>query len=267
LITKLFNKHNINHVFLKGTALLAGNYYADLGERMIGDIDVLVVPEQVQLAFDLIKNEGYKSSETSFGHHFFGHSHRHLPRLVKDSAMCAIEIHKKVLVKPYIQYLDSSDILKDKRIVNEFTIPSKHHLFEHTILNLQINDQGNYYKFVNFRTAFDSVSILNKHPEIEIQQKYTTTAFTNYFMLHALFFNDFNWSSTSVWSQLKVAFFKFKTRHHWFLTSWNKLLFFIYYFPFLLHRSWYFITKKGYRTGLIKDRNRVFKEVKEKLFK
>ena len=35
-------KNKINHVFLKGSALIISNEYQALNDRMIGDIDILV---------------------------------------------------------------------------------------------------------------------------------------------------------------------------------------------------------------------------------
>ena len=39
---KLFNTHQIDHVFLKGAAMLITSPYDAINERMVGDIDILV---------------------------------------------------------------------------------------------------------------------------------------------------------------------------------------------------------------------------------
>jgi len=41
-ITALLNKHNISPLFLKGAGNLIEGVYSDLGERLMGDIDLLV---------------------------------------------------------------------------------------------------------------------------------------------------------------------------------------------------------------------------------
>ena len=41
-LSELLYKNNINHIFLKGTALLLSNVFEDIGERMIGDIDFII---------------------------------------------------------------------------------------------------------------------------------------------------------------------------------------------------------------------------------
>ena len=61
-ISTLFKAHEINHVFLKGCALLAGDYFKDFGERMIGDIDILVESDHIEQAFQLLALHGYTKS-------------------------------------------------------------------------------------------------------------------------------------------------------------------------------------------------------------
>ena len=41
-ISEILKKEQIDHVFIKGTALLASDVFKDPAERMIGDIDILV---------------------------------------------------------------------------------------------------------------------------------------------------------------------------------------------------------------------------------
>ena len=47
----------IDHVFLKGTAMLASGYYEDIGERMVGDLDILIESSIIELALTIIKNQ------------------------------------------------------------------------------------------------------------------------------------------------------------------------------------------------------------------
>ena len=41
-LSELLYKNNINHIFLKGTALLLSNVFEDIGERMLCDIDFII---------------------------------------------------------------------------------------------------------------------------------------------------------------------------------------------------------------------------------
>ena len=58
-ISKFLTKNEIKHVFLKGSALIIGEYYSDIGERMINDIDILVEEKNIKKAERLMKEFSY----------------------------------------------------------------------------------------------------------------------------------------------------------------------------------------------------------------
>lgn len=264
-ISNLFNKHQIEHVFLKGAALLAGNYYSDIGERMIGDIDVLVAINQVQEAYALLQENNYTILENIlYTPKLF--KHRHLPRLVKETVMAAIEIHKKVLKKLYFKYLIPSEILNHKNVSEDFSIPNAEHLLEHNVLNLQLNDKGHYYGYINFRAAYDTCVILKKHPTLNIQQNYHKPLFYQYFLRHSLFLKDIDYQPTSIPNKIYLTFFKLKIKHPKFYHFLNRSLFYLDYAKFLINRLGLFIFNKEYRIHIVSDRKRVYREHKNKLF-
>ncbi|HUH28800.1 nucleotidyltransferase family protein, partial [Gelidibacter sp.] len=94
-ISEILKKEQINHVFIKGVALIAGNTFHDPAERMIGDIDILVAHDQIHTAFDLLTDQGYTNTVTS---NIERDNHRHLPRQVSEKQYGAIELHNEVLV-------------------------------------------------------------------------------------------------------------------------------------------------------------------------
>lgn len=264
-ISQLFKKQHISHVFLKGTALLSGNYYKDLGERMVGDIDVLVATNQVQEAYELLQKVNYIPPSTlTFGHKHF--EHKHLPRLTKKNELAAVEIHRKVLAKKHFNHLNPSEILKSKSVNNGISIPNNKHLLEHNVLNLELNDLGNYYNYINLRTAYDTCVILKEHSTINIQSNYSKLLFNNYFLRHSLFLKEINFKPTSLKNHLYITFFKFKITHKGFYSFWKGSLFYLDYTKFLLKRCWFFITNKDYRIDIISDRKRIYREHKKKLF-
>ena len=63
-ISKLFKSNNIDHVFLKGAALVSSIY--SLGIRMVGDIDILINNDQILKAKSLMKDYGYKFKDRPF---------------------------------------------------------------------------------------------------------------------------------------------------------------------------------------------------------
>ena len=90
-ISNLFRSNNIDHVFLKGAALLSSIYKESLGIRMIGDIDVLIKNDQILKAKSLMENHGYKFIDGPFLP--FIDSEKHLNRMIHK---------KKFLLLSYI---------------------------------------------------------------------------------------------------------------------------------------------------------------------
>ncbi len=54
-----FEKHNINSLLLKGAATFCDNYYGDPGARVMGDLDILVHPEQIEKCKAILITQGY----------------------------------------------------------------------------------------------------------------------------------------------------------------------------------------------------------------
>jgi hypothetical protein len=253
-LTILLKSHKINHVFLKGTALIVLGCYDDIAERMLGDIDIIIDSNQLDSAFDLLKKNGYFPIKQTLGADFF--EHKHLPRLKTKKHICAVELHRKLFVSYKDNSLINTNILENKCKKNDISIPSLQHLLRHNILNYQINDNGSMYNSISFRSAYDTISILRKqNTTINL---YNKKVFRNYFNLIGLFFKDL-----SKWTALKTNFttyfYLYKLKHIKFYKFWNKLLRLGKFFALLLKRIPYFITNKGYRKALFTDRKRICK--------
>jgi hypothetical protein len=79
-INRLFARSGIVPIYLKGTANILDCLYEDPGERMIGDIDLLVSDDEFLPAANLLKGEGYEHN-----YPFFDDQQaltKHYPRLV-----------------------------------------------------------------------------------------------------------------------------------------------------------------------------------------
>jgi hypothetical protein len=98
---RLFNKHQINHVFLKGAAMLITKPYDAINERMVGDIDILVSEKDLLRSQQLLIDEGFKavSNEFSFTKGIFPKLHKHLNRIAHPNYIAAVEIHRRLLIK------------------------------------------------------------------------------------------------------------------------------------------------------------------------
>jgi len=164
----LLNQHNITPVFLKGTAHLLENLYADIGERMVGDIDFLVAENQVESVAEILSEVDYKplvkfceaNEKLS----------KHYPRLVHDKWMAAVEIHRRIIQPRHKNNLGYNAIFKDKLQMGGFFVPSYPHQATHNILNIQINDSGFLYAKIMMRQMYDGY-LLSFKPHVVASYK------------------------------------------------------------------------------------------------
>ena len=157
IISNIFTEHNIDYVFLKGSANILSDLYNDIGVRMVGDVDILVKKKSASKAFNLIKKIGYKSDEN-----IFFSSKRHLPRLKNKEKLFSIEIHTGITDKVENNKICSELILRNKCCHNGFFTPNFESMILTNIYNHQINDYG-YVKFsYSLRNLYDSFLIQKK---------------------------------------------------------------------------------------------------------
>lgn len=259
-ISELFNLNQIDHVFLKGSALLASGCYEDNAERMLGDIDILVAPKHLKKAYRLLCDDGYYPSDQTLGNDFF--EHKHLPRLktkLTDTSIAAVEVHRKLFTTHNDDLLNYQAIFNKKKQINTVYIPSNKHLLMHNILNFQINDYGALYNSISFRSTYDTIIIQRSYTGIK--EWYKSKLYKNYFKYTSLFFEDIV-IATNVKTNIFTNFYLFKLKHLKFYKNWNKLIGIIRFSPILLYRLWLFICNKTYRKAIITDRNRIFNHFK-----
>ncbi|MCA0151883.1 nucleotidyltransferase family protein [Winogradskyella vincentii] len=258
-LAQLLDEHHIEYVFLKGAALLVGDYYDDISERMIGDIDILIAESDLEKAFELLKNESYTPLKQTLGNHFF--EHKHLPRLTTKKHICAVELHRKLFISYQHKYLTNSNIIDNKVIYKSLYIPSLQHLSLHNILNYQINDKGHLYKGLNFRASFDTL-VLNKKYEIDLTKNYFNTKLVKQYVYRSNgFFKDFN-NITTIKS---TRFLNFKLNNKWFHKVWYKTLSVYSYLGELIPRFVFFVINSDYRGATWKDRKRIINHLRLKL--
>ena len=94
-ISEILSNKNIKFVFLKGANYLINNIYDEIGERMVGDIDVLVDCNQAKNAQSALIENGYNALKPKT---YIWKKH-HLPRLVNNKKLFAVEVHEKILNK------------------------------------------------------------------------------------------------------------------------------------------------------------------------
>jgi hypothetical protein len=164
-LSKLFNRHQIDYVFLKGAAMLITKPYDTINERMVGDIDILVSENDLSRSQQVLIDEGFKavSNEFSFTKGVFSENYyKHLKRIAHPNHIAAVEIHRHLLVKEN-HLISPKDVLDNKlQSKQSFFIPSKEYLWQHSILNWQYNDSGININVLSFRTILDVLYLESK---------------------------------------------------------------------------------------------------------
>jgi len=153
-LSDLLYKHNINHIFLKGTALLLSNVFEDIGERMIGDIDFIIQHKDEKKIKKVLEKNNYRGKNPVRLFRLF--KPKHLPRRVHKNKTIAIEPHLELLAPGWRGTFNSKALMNDfKEETKKFKTPSKPFLFDHCIYALQIPDQGFFTKNHSHRSIYD----------------------------------------------------------------------------------------------------------------
>ena len=160
-LSKILQKNNIRHVFIKGSAHVSSKIYDDFGERMVGDIDILIEKNQIGNTINLMNKHKYffKDSQSFL-------VSRHLNRLINFNKIFAVELHTKV-VENDKDLLSNELIIKDRKINNDgIYTPSFNHQKLINIYNSEINDLEYYSAKINFRTLYDHISLSSTYENI-----------------------------------------------------------------------------------------------------
>lgn len=169
-LNSLLLNNGVRPIFLKGTGNLLEGLYEDIGERMVGDIDLLFSKKDLQNAIKILKSNGYYTPKNLLNHF---PEHRHYPRMVKLGNIAAVEIHKEVIIEKYRTEFSSEMLCKDFQIINKFSVLSFENQLSLSIISSQINDYGFKLKNFSLRNAYD-VFLLSK----KVDSKKSISTFT-----------------------------------------------------------------------------------------
>jgi hypothetical protein len=151
-INKLLLSKNITPIFLKGASFLVENLYLDIAERMIGDIDFIVSPNDFAKTVAIFKKNDYKSSKKE---ECICLPEKHYPKMVKKGKIAAIEIHSDIILNKNSKLYNYSFFYNTNRIIDKISIPSSENQIIHNCINKQFSDRGRYYKSLALRNSYD----------------------------------------------------------------------------------------------------------------
>ena len=139
-IADLFNKHGIEYVFLKGSAinLLDINYV-----RYCRDIDVLIEKSSIPKAYELLKEVGYKYRNplVSDDSKYISRSH-HLPILINNEG-ALVELHHRVT-----DYLSYKRCPLAESMLKHFELAKKNNV------DIRISDLNHLISHLIYHAAF-----------------------------------------------------------------------------------------------------------------
>jgi hypothetical protein len=247
-LSKLFNKHQIDYVFLKGAAMLITKPYDAINERMVGDIDILVSENDLSRLQKLLIDEGFRevSNEFSFTKGVFPENyHKHLKRIAHPNYIAAVEIHRRLLIKENHLIAPKNVIENKVQPKHGQWTPSNYHLWQHAILNWQYNDNGISQNELAFRTLVDVLYLESKDAKIKIEM--APKAIKHYYSLLSLFYGNYK-----NYSPLKKIIYKWKLKSRSFCKFYKFFINFIEFISFIFSRTLIFLSSKVYRQNILK---------------
>lgn len=179
VITNTLNKENIQPIFLKGAAYLLDGLYADIGERILGDIDFLVPESDYLIAANAFEGEGYSKFQETPDYADIK-SAKHYPRLFHPGFIASIEVHRIPVNEKYAKWFDYKTIGINKKTVEQLPgcfVPSDHHKIIHNFVHSQLSNEGYLFGVVSLREIYDLLMLSKRFslektlPEIKTKKK------------------------------------------------------------------------------------------------
>jgi len=154
-INATLNAAGISPIYLKGTGNLIDGIYSDIGERIIGDIDLLVREDDYLKSVELAKEIGYIN--------YWGEPNnplkiKHYPRLYKEHVPADLEIHHIPVRSKYSKYFNSEMIFRQKTEVIGFPgcfVPGDEHKVVLNFIHSQLSNSGHQLGVVSLRDIYD----------------------------------------------------------------------------------------------------------------
>ena len=159
-IAHLFHEAGIEPVFLKGVAYLLQDLFPDAGDRVMTDIDILIHPDQIHEAANILYRDGYVHPQEFAGDDFS--KHHHLPGFEKPGEVAMVELHHTALAGSYGKLLQNEDVFSNLTKINGLNA-SVLSLRDQKILSFvhdQLVDDDYRYRSVQIKGLYDFYRLL-----------------------------------------------------------------------------------------------------------
>ncbi len=185
-ITTLLSDNNIYPIFLKGAGYLIDGLSSNIGERILGDIDLLVPEKDYLPAAKILETSGYAMVESLRAYHDV-ESLKHYPRLFHPDYASSVEIHRIPVNVEYAGWFNTELIDHEKKSVKSipgcFVQSDKHKVIQNFI-HSQLSNEGFLFGVVSLRELND-LYLLSKRTSLsesirEIKTKQKAIAYFAY---------------------------------------------------------------------------------------
>jgi hypothetical protein len=144
------NSVGVRPVLLKGAAALVGGLYPTSGDRMIGDIDVLIPVPMLSQVFDKLTSLGYRVQPARDGSPLdldtegFETRNYQYPSIDSPDWPTKVELHVHAVPLPFIKLLHSAEIFREATPFSwrggECLLPSPTHFILHNVIHAFLQD-------------------------------------------------------------------------------------------------------------------------------
>ncbi|MFN2396466.1 MAG: nucleotidyltransferase family protein [Bacteroidales bacterium] len=162
-VKDLMKAANIPCLFMKGTGNILDGLYADPGERMVYDIDMLVPENKMLMAAKLMEGQGYHTQK-KFNPRAL-ESTMHYPILLREDQVAGVEIHRMPVQYLYRKSFRAEGIFENAVESNAekgFLLMNHSHRIIHNFLHAQLMHSGHYNARVSLRDLYDLLLLSQK---------------------------------------------------------------------------------------------------------
>lgn len=241
-ITKQLNSVGIEPVVLKGVASLVTQTYADIGIRMMTDIDLLIPKNKLMEAVNVLIASGYYPAENapdSVDKH-------HYPALIRQGSIASVELHSRIVLNE-TKILPTEMVLKNAVFYPlkdvQIKCPTLLDRIKHNIIHTYIMD-GNYEgKTIQLMQLYEFAT-LNQLKTLDLKKLKSVFKENNQSELLATYRAMANYLLLK-WNPLIFSFstakyciaFKHKMDYKWTIqTVYSR------FYKWVTHASWHLIT-------------------------
>ena len=161
----VLNSAGITPLLFKGASQLFHPLHNHIGSRIMTDLDIFILPDQIHAAYDALIRSGYEPADIEYDTVEL----HHLTPLVRPGGFGAIELHRSVLHHKYDLVLPSMDVWNAA---------------------VRIADKGRAYRLP---CATHAVLIGFTHSKISDQYQFSLRALYDFVALTAQPFNKIDW--------------------------------------------------------------------------